>query len=915
MNRNLRFILLMVAGWLMHGNANAQNNIAVKEFIAAIDTFSNRMPVEKVFVQTDKPYYTTIDTIWLKAYVLDAAFNYSHQSDLLYTELIDDTGKVIIRQSMLIKSGISFGQIALDPDVVPEGSYTLRAYTNWMQNQGEQSFFTKQLYVSMLNENPWLVSTDSRLMNKQGIQNSETALSFTDLNKKPVRLREMQLSIKTGNKLLTKSNLQTDLDGKMNFNFNLPRENTHGRLTIMAQDMRKGEGNKTLVIPVALNRPENTDLQFMPEGGHLVAGLLSIVGFKAIGEDGKEVPISGTIVNSKGEVINRFRSIHLGMGSFELRPVAGETYSAKVDFANGSTKTYPLPQVKPTGIVMHIDNVAKNDSLLVSIDASRNIIGSNLTYSLIGQSGGKVCYAANLSFVNGIIHGHIDKSRFHSGITRFTLFSADKHSIAERQVFIDHNDELTISLDTNKIIWQPKDSVALHIHVTDAEHKPVSGSFSLAVTDDGQVKADSTNIANIKSYMLLTGDLKGTVEQPGYYFDGNNKDGLTTLDNLMLTQGWVSYDWADVFNPKYKPAFKAENSLEVAGWLSRTGGLALSGLRVTLLSTKNPLLAMDMVSDANGRFVFKNLPPIDTPNLLVQVKDRKGRMFEANVNVDEFIPANITSRNVLPLKPWYVNSDSTLLNYLNKSRDYARELDNIKYPTGSHRLKEVVIKGQKIIKGSHFFAGAGAVPDIVLNEADMKKANKMTIEDLLIKKVPGFHATPWPCGGIPEKIDYCIYCQLAAISIDGVPIDFTYSPPNMQSYSDHYGFQRSYIYNFTAEDVRGIEVKYPGYIEITTWSGNGEFMKRTRGRYLYRPLPVSWPKQFYRPKYTSKSNNALADLRSTIHWEPNIITDTAGNATVSFYSKSMPGTYTIILQGTDLNGSVGYQRKKIIVKK
>ena len=144
---------------------------------------------------------------------------------------------------------------------------------------------------------------------------------------------------------------------------------------------------------------------------------------------------------------------------------------------------------------------------------------------------------------------------------------------------------------------------------------------------------------------------------------------------------------------------------------------------------------------------------------------------------------------------------------------------------------------------------------------------------------------------------------------------------------------------FSAEDVKGIEVLYgsrynseyvihynpeiaanvamdywPAYIEITTWSGNGIFQGRKSGVYLYRPLPVTWPKTFYKPKYAAKNNTGLTDLRSTVLWEPNIITDNAGKAIVWFYAKSRATAYTVIIQGSDLNGSVGSSRVKINVK-
>jgi hypothetical protein len=91
-------------------------------------------------------------------------------------------------------------------------------------------------------------------------------------------------------------------------------------------------------------------------------------------------------------------------------------------------------------------------------------------------------------------------------------------------------------------------------------------------------------------------------------------------------------------------------------------------------------------------------------------------------------------------------------------------------------------------------------------------------------------------------------------------------------------------------------------------------MKKTPGTYVYKPMPFAPIKEFYRPRYSVKNKSTGTDTRSTIHWEPNIITDARGCATISFYSADKPGTYTVQLQGTDLNGAVGYLRTNIMVK-
>jgi uncharacterized protein YfaS (alpha-2-macroglobulin family) len=55
------------------------------------------------------------------------------------------------------------------------------------------------------------------------------------------------------------------------------------------------------------------------------------------------------------------------------------------------------------------------------------------------------------------------------------------------------------------------------------------------------------------------------------------------------------------------------------------------------------------------------------------------------------------------------------------------------------------------------------------------------------------------------------------------------------------------------------------------------------------------------------------DLRSTIHWEPNLVTDANGKATVSFFTADKLTNYAIIMEGTDLDGGIGYSRQNISV--
>jgi hypothetical protein len=64
---------------------------------------------------------------------------------------------------------------------------------------------------------------------------------------------------------------------------------------------------------------------------------------------------------------------------------------------------------------------------------------------------------------------------------------------------------------------------------------------------------------------------------------------------------------------------------------------------------------------------------------------------------------------------------------------------------------------------------------------------------------------------------------------------------------------------------------------------------------------------FYSPKYEpGKTYSSMgSDLRSTIYWNPKIVTDKNGNATFEFYNADAKGSYRAIIEGFDSNGNIG----------
>lgn len=961
-------VIKLIAVLLLLGTMQyAKAQTGIKNIVSKIQDFNNQLPAEKLYMQFDKPYYAVDDTIWFKSYLLNPTLNYSPLSSRLYVEVVNDSSKVIRRMAFPMQLGISWGNISLEG--MREGSYSIRAYTNWMRNFTQDCFFTRAFYVANPQKQTWLINAHSNLTGGATPNNVKMAVKFTSLDNEPTGLKQMQLKVLDGKKVLFKGTNQTTAEGVLDVDFPLPEKTPVKNLVLIAQE--KTDAKKTVAIPVSTNRAKDVDIQFMPESGYMVAGLPAHVGFKAIGDDGRGVNISGKIINTtNGNEVLTFQSLHKGVGEFDLAPQTGDVYIAKVTLPDGQTKDVPLPAIKTSGTELRVRNIASRDSMDVFVFMTPDMVKPGGSYYLVGQSRGTVCFGAGIPTGNAFATLHISKSLFPTGIVHFTLLNQQSQPLNERLTFVNHHDDLKISIEPGQKNYAPHDSIPLKITVKDPAGKPVVGSFSIAVTDDGQVKTDSTD--NIMTRFLLSSDLKGYVEDPAFYF-GTDKTAWPALDALLLTQGWIGYDW-NAINAMQKPTFEPEYQYSVNGKVGNLLGKPIAKANVTLLSTGKYHMITDTTTNAAGRFSIRKLPPIDSVTFVLSAQNSRHKVIKAGITVDENQPPVVNPLLLHKATPWYVNSDAAIINYVKTNPTYHQELDKAVYGPQGRLLKTVNIRNRAMIKGSSNLNGSGEA-DQVIDEQTIEDANKMSLGDLLEQTVKGFRVGYLPrkrSGGggrggrsrggassrsglntnVGSDLMYFIKDKKVQFVYDGIDVNRFFQPTDNSddstgsSYTpsnELYDYLKQYLDYFTAEDIKGIEVLYnqqyssrynlqnmdideimdesptggtgssTAYIEITTRSGNGPFSTTASGVYVYKPMQLTIPSEFYRPRYAYKGAGKYGDLRSTIHWQPSVVTNKSGETTVSFYAADKPSTYTIIMEGADLNGKVGYQTQKVTV--
>jgi hypothetical protein len=883
-----------------------QDSIALNTIIQKTAKYQSSYPIEKVYLHLDKPYYAVGDTIWFKAYITVEKHQPSALSGVVYVDIINSQDSVMESQRLQAKNGFANGNITLTGETYKQGSYRIRAYTNWMRNFDPDYFYDHTINVGNAIDNQVNTFVTYKSSNKKGIVKVDANILYKDPSNNPYANKRVSWQLMRNGDALTKGSGRTDDKGHLLVD--IPENDvatiTSGSL-VTAIDM--GE-RKTVTNSFSLRAAITAyDVQFFPESGQLTNGVRSKIAFKAINSKGLGIDVKGTITDDQGTVIANFTTAHLGMGIFALTPETGKAYTANITFPNGSTATYKLPRVQAMGINLTISN-SDPENLTVKVSANELFLQrkQNKSFYLVAQSGGVVYYAAQTVLQNMTYTANVPKNKFPTGIIQFTLFSSGGYALCERVVFVQHNDQLNLTLKTDKPSYTTRQNVKISVSAKN-NTAPVEGSFSVAVLDDTSVPTDENAESTILSNLLLTSDLKGYIEKPNYYFNKPDQEKLDNLDILMLTQGYRRFSYEDILADKNPPVYiLPEQGIEVSGILRTNTGLPVSKASMRLLIPDRNFSA-ETLTDMSGNFKFSNVIVPDTSKITLSARNNPNSK-NLVINVNGELYQKLSKNPNLPDE--VVNIDSAMRPYLDNSR---------KQYQNSRVLKEVVIKATKFEKKpSHndfgTFAGLPGMADHEISGDQLKDCPLLinclsTMAFGLTYVDNNFYITRDYNAG--KKVPVQIY-------IGSMPVDVNF----LSSIS---GAEVASVEIFLKDGVSGINRmnQTNGVLIINKKVIKKEKITLAQLQALIPKQNVvtfaiqgySKAREFYMPKYDVTKQSSLGnDLRNTIYWNPKIITDKNGVASFNFFNSDARGSYRAIIEGLDAEGNLGRQVIHFAVK-
>jgi hypothetical protein len=645
-------------------------------------------------------------------------------------------------------------------------------------------------------------------------------------------------------------------------------------------------------------------LTFFPEGGNFVTGLLNRVAFKYTDKNGMPLPVEATIKNSKNEIITSFKSIHDGMGTFEIVPVKNESYYVTVkDFAD----KYLLPEQTENGIAFNVTDLPGRKSFKILIGGNNDIFKPAY---MIGQIQNHVIFKQLLQSDKKEITGFIKTQDFYSGILHLTIFNKDDIPLAERITFIDNKEyvlDAELKLDTFNVDNRKRN------HFTIVLKDTVIGNFSVSVTDADYESVDNRP-ENIYSCFLLNSDIRGYVNDPAFYFRSNTDSLKDLLELVMMTNGWSRFKWTDVAqNKRSQIVYKDLGYIKLAG-------------KINIADTKKPLANKEMImflssfdsskiikgtsrlfhTDSLGHFEIDSLLFYDKMKILFsEVRGKKNKFIRVTLDADSLHHAY-----PVPLTP--LPSQDTAFVFLSRKMDF----DYKEYIHGRDVLLEnVIIKAKQktsVEKLDEEYSTGLFSGNIYSRKLDLRDENyggnifqylQERIMGLKVSGEPGNYSLNYRGG----NLSYYLGGDESGDNKAEPPKD----AGNVSLFLNEMQASAVALETVPVTDIALVKL-FPNSLMA---AGNGAalvvYTKKGADLITITDAPTDMItyngyniiKELYNPDYIKPAENSTADRRITLIWKPDVfISGVNQHLPVTFYNNDRTKRFKIIAEGITTDG-------------
>ena len=371
------------------------------------------------------------------------------------------------------------------------------------------------------------------------------------------------------------------------------------------------------------------DAQFLPEGGHLILDAKNTIGVVIKDDYGFGMSnLTGIVTDSNGNEITNFTTNGFGIATFEFTPESRRVY--KVNFNDMEETSITLETGEAKGVAMSLSDL--NDKIAIAFRTNYMTLPEikDKTFKMAISNGNQLNVSDIKFGENSEVKLLISKIDLFSGINIITLFNEDNKPVLER-LYFNHNGIEVLTTDKPSV-KKLQDSLELSLTARSIDRNKLH-NLSVSILPEGTKSYNHHH--NIISSTYLRPYVKGKIENAKYYFTNVDRRKKLELDHLLITQGWSSYSWTNVFNNPPKKQYEFEDGLVINANVNTT-----KGNKFLIYPQQNtPTITLD-VPDGQRSFSVRGLLPTAGEIFKIGVINKKNQVDKPNLYV-QFTPSAI----------------------------------------------------------------------------------------------------------------------------------------------------------------------------------------------------------------------------------------------------------------------------------
>ena len=668
--------------------------------------------------------------------------------------------------------------------------------------------------------------------------------------------------------------------------------------------------DKQMVFDIDLKK---VDAQFLPEGGHLLSGVENTIGVVVKNEKGLGFSyVEGEIIDQNGVVVTNFKVNQFGIGKCLLTPQKGNTYKAKFR-ANDIEHSVDVLGAKLEGIAMNLTKLKTKVALTLKTNVA-TLKNSHSDLYKLAIHNGKDLKEMTFNFNEKTeVVKLIANEDLYRGINIFTIFDSNNNPLLERLYF--NFEGVDIQSAGEEIIVVNNDSISITLSY-ELKYKNAQNSFSVSVLPSG---TNSNHHHNIISYTLLQPYLRGYIEQAQYYFTNTTPKKQFELDNLLITQGWSSYDWNTVFNTPPEYDFDYENGISFTINSSEKGDKQLMIYPGLNHSTKLVSLTKE-----NASYTASSLFPVENESIKIQEINALNQEVKPNLYI-QFDPIKIPEMET-NINPLFSSSlGSKFVDFDSKTVNALREIE---------KLDEVIINKKKdfteIEKLQNRSLGNVEVIDEVLVKRYRTLLRYLRDKGFTVNETPTkfeLYTTSVNSHRDRNAVDPASNYLNIEIDPDGQSSDLRFAPEvdqHVEYVRDAANFPIVYLDGIVLQQdlelLRNLRMDQIEYVEVNKSgagggmrSGGGGLIRiktkpfsdvRVNSKISYGsyeiPLKFSVAKKFYIPQYKSYENDFFNTF-GVIDWLPSMTLNLENNLEFKIANNGL-NSFKLFVEGITSEG-------------